>query len=111
MTRIPFIFRELRASGWQAMVLLSCVALAVASLAVVDSFQHDVANLLRGDARALHGGDIIIESNYPFSAVTLQAVAALVARGAKVCRQWHLYSLLRNNNDSVLSQLHIVEPN
>ena len=111
MTRIPFIFRELRASGWQAMVLLSCVALAVASLAVVDSFQHDVANLLRGDARALHGGDIIIESNYPFSAVTERAVAALVARGAKVCHQWHLYSLLRNKNDSVLSQLHIVEPN
>ncbi|MDR0476601.1 MAG: hypothetical protein LBH14_01490 [Desulfobulbaceae bacterium] len=109
--RIPFIFRELRASGRQAMVLMSCVALAVASLTVVDSFHSDVVRLLRGDARALHGGDLLIESNYPFSAAMERAVATLAAKGAKVCRQWHLYSLLRHDDHSVFSQLNIVEPN
>ncbi|MDR3088757.1 MAG: hypothetical protein LBU39_02950 [Desulfobulbaceae bacterium] len=108
--RISFILRELRASGRQALVLFCCVVLAVASLALVNSFQTDVAKLLRGDARALHGGDLLIDSHYPFSAALERAVTALTtAKGARLCRLWHLNSLIRKDDRSVLCQLKVVE--
>ena len=108
---LAFIFRELRASRRQGFVLFLCVALAVASLAVVNSFQEDVGRLLRGDARALHGGDVLVSSPYPFSAAIERAVAALGASGASISRQWQTYSLVRKDGRSVLSQLRIVEAN
>lgn len=106
-----FIYRELRYGGWQAFIFVLCVALSLVSLIVVNSFRRDIASAVVGDARVLHGADIIISSSYPFSPSLNKRLVTLQAEGVAVSNGWEFYSVARNDKETLLSNIKVVEGN
>ncbi len=64
---LRFLLREIAHSRGQAAVFVLCVALSLVSIVAVNSFRRDVRGVIAGDARSLHGGDIIIHSHSEFN--------------------------------------------
>ena len=86
------------------------MALSITSLVALNSFKRDVHQSITGDARALHGGDLIIHSHYDFSPALLAAVNTLPGAVAMV-RTWQFYSVVRNSGDETLfCNIMAVEP-
>ena len=111
MLNKTFIYRELRYGGWQAFIFVLCVALSLISLIVVNSFRRDIASAVVGDARALHGADIIVSSSYPFSASLNKRLRSLQDEGVAVSNGWEFYSVARNSEETLLSNIKVVEKN
>ncbi len=107
-----FIFRQITRSGKQALVLVLCVMLSIVSLVSISGLGDSIRQNLLKDARALHGGDIILHSRSPFSAPLEAAVSKLTARGeAKSLRVLEFNSVVLNEKKdaSLLSNLKLVE--
>ena len=95
---LRFLLRELWASRQQAVIFMLCTALSISSLVSVDSLSRDVNRSVSGDARALHGGDILIRSSYDFSDRLLRAVEGLDLGEENVSRTWRFYSVVRSGS-------------
>ena len=76
---LRFLLREIVHSRGQAAVFVLCVALSLVSIVAVNSFRRDIRGVIAGDARSLHGGDVIIHSHTDFSP-PLRAVIADLRR-------------------------------
>ncbi|MFN2354716.1 MAG: ABC transporter permease [Desulfopila sp.] len=92
-----FFFREL-AHGWQhGLIFIFCVALSLTTMSALNSFKAGVNRSLFNDARELHGADIILHSNYPFSKPLLAEVAELTENDLAVASMVHeFYSVVRS---------------
>ena len=107
-----FIVRQITRSGKQAAIFVLCVMLSVVSLVSVGGFGESIRRSLLRDARALHGGDIILNAHTPFSEPLAAAVSRLTARGeAKSLRVLEFNSVVLNEkkDTSLLSNLKVVE--
>jgi putative ABC transport system permease protein len=106
-----FILRQLTRSGYQAAVFVLCVTLSILTIVAVNGFRESINQSLLRDARALHSGDIILRSQYPFSPPLLDAVAALEERGAaRSLRIYDFYSVVRSpeGEGTLLADLKLV---
>jgi len=96
-----FLLRELIHSKNQAVVYVLCVALSLVSLVAVQSFRRDINRSISGDARALHGGDIILHSHYPLSSDIQRSVVELTRENrATAVHTWSFYSVVRTSDES-----------
>ncbi|MFV0439157.1 MAG: ABC transporter permease [Desulfopila sp.] len=108
-----YLYREMVEARHQAGIFILCVALAITGLVALNSFRRDVNRSIAGDARALHGGDIILHSHYPFSANLLAAVDDLRGELGGEARTWEFYSVVRSDGAkprTLLSNIKVVEP-
>ena len=107
------VLRQIARSRKQAAIFVLCVLLSMVTLTALGGFGASVDRSMLNDARALHAGDLIIRSHYPFSAPLLSAITDLqrrnVARGA---RFYQFYSVVRvpAETRSLLADLKVVEP-
>src|SRR5512139_2076322 len=99
MFHLRFLLREMVEARRQAGIFILCVALSITSLVALNSFRRDVHQSITGDARALHGGDVIIHSHYDFSPGLLAAAEWLQPAASARVRTWELYSVVRNPVD------------
>jgi len=91
-----FLINEIRHSGAQAVTFMFCVALSIATLIALNSFKRDVNRSLLDDAQAIHGGDIILHSHYPFSKSLRSAVADLERRKlVEKIETYEFYTVIR----------------
>lgn len=92
-----FLLREIWQGRKQALIFIFCVALSLATMVALNGFRRDIDRGITGDARALHGGDIILHSHYPLSTGLVQALARLEEQGqvAEAVDTWGFYSLIR----------------
>lgn len=92
-----FLLREIWQGRKQAVIFIFCVALSLATMVALNGFRRDIDRGITGDARALHGGDIILHSHYALSPGLLQAVERLQQQGrvAQAADTWGFYSLVR----------------
>ena len=107
-----FLLRELLYSKKQAVIYILCVALSLVSLVAVNSFRSDIDRSISGDARALHGGDIILHSHYELSPGLQRAVVSLTEENrATAVRAWEFYSVARKSDESgsLLCNIKVVE--
>lgn len=96
-----FLLRELLHTKKQAVIYILCVALSLVSLVVVNSFRRDIGRSIGGDAKALHGGDIIIHSHYELSPDIQHSIMRLTEENrANAVRTWGFYSVARKNDES-----------
>jgi len=96
-----FLLRELLYSKKQAAIYILCVALSLVSLVVVNSFRRDIDRSVGGDAKALHGGDIIIHSHYELSPDMQHSIVELTGENRAVAvRTWGFYSVARKSNEN-----------
>ncbi len=111
--KLRFLLRDIVHSRSQALVFVLCVALSLVCIVAINSFRRDVQTAIVGDARALHGGDVIVRSSYPFSAGLEQALTELLARpGVTGARSWEMFSVVRRADEqgSLLAGIKVVEP-
>ncbi|OGR18111.1 MAG: hypothetical protein A2X81_16350 [Desulfobacterales bacterium GWB2_56_26] len=109
---LRFLFREMMHSRGQAVIFVLCVALSLVSIVAVSSFRRDVRGAIAGDAKSLHGGDIIIRSRAEFSpALSEELVALRQEQGVEVVRTWEFYSMARRDDGgaSLFSNIKAVE--
>lgn len=109
-----FVYRQLLRPRKQTVLFLCCVALALVTLVALGGFDLGVKKSVWKDARALHGGDLIVRSRVPFSVPLSDAIENLEAtHNLTVARTWEFYTVARNNaeNASVLAAVKVVEPN
>ena len=107
-----FLISEIRHSGAQALTFVFCVALSIATLIALNSFKRDVNRSLLDDAQALHGGDIILHSHYPFSESLHRAVADLESRElVEKIETYEFYTMIRPNGtqDSLFVNIKVVD--
>ncbi len=101
MTNGRFLLRELLHSRKQAAIYILCMALSLVSLVVVNSFRRDIDRSVSGDAKALHGGDIIIHSHYELSSEIQHSIVELTEEKRVVAvRTWGFYSVARKSDES-----------
>ena len=111
MIKPRFLWREMLAARRQAAVFILCVALSITSLVAVNSFRRDVHQAISGDARALHGGDVIVHSHYDFSPGLLSAVNGLGTAVRQKLHTWEFYSVVRSEAEaSLFANILAVEP-
>ncbi len=107
-----FLFRQINGSRKQAVIFVFCVALSLLTLASLGSFSNSVRNSMLNDARQLHGADITLHSNYPFSEQLLKTIKDHkqqgLVQGALVNT---FYSMASSplTKKSILSNLKVVE--
>ena len=109
---IRFLIREILHSKSQAIVFILCVALSLVSIVAINSFRGDVQQSIAGDARGLHGGDVIVHSHYEFSEALQREIATLAEKpGIQVVHTWEFYSVARraDGRDSLFSNIKVVE--
>ncbi len=107
-----FLLRELLYSKKQAAIYILCVALSLVSLLAVNSFRRDIDRAISGDAKALHGGDIILHSHYELSPGLQRAVMGLTEdKRATAVRTREFYSVVRTSDESgsLLCNIKVVE--
>ncbi len=112
LIHVRFIMRQLISSRKQALLFMSCVALAIVTLVSLNAFSVSVQTSLRKDARTLHAADILIDSRYALSTSVVNAVERLEQAGeAKGARIWEFYSMVRpsDGHDALLAKLKVVE--
>lgn len=101
MINLRFLLRELVHSKNQALIYILCVALSLVSLVAVNSFKRDIDRSIGVDAKALHGGDIIIHSHYELSSYMQQSIDELTReKKASAVRTWGFYSVARKSDES-----------
>ncbi len=112
MIHLRFVLREIVQSGRQASIFTLCVVLSIATTVALNSFKTDVNRTISKDARALHGGDIILHSHYDFSPGLTAAVGKLDDSIQSETRSWEFYSLVQNptNKATRLSDIKVVQP-
>jgi putative ABC transport system permease protein len=106
-----FILRQIRRARKQAWMFVLCVALSIVTLIALNGFSASVHRSLLNDARALHGGDIIVRSAYDFSPALMEIVHRLESRQiATSLRVYEFYSVVRtlDSRDSLLANLKVV---
>ena len=96
-----FLLREIWQGRKQALIFIFCVALSLATMVALNGFRRDIDRGITGDARALHGGDIILHSHYELSPGLRQAVERMQRQGrvAQAADTWGFYSLIRSVKD------------
>jgi putative ABC transport system permease protein len=113
MLHFRFIIREVILARKQALVFVLCTALSLTTLVALDIFKNEVNRAILADARALHGGDIIIHSHAEFTSVLRQAIADFERqRVATGIRTYEFYSVAQtlDTHGSLLAKIKIVEP-
>lgn len=109
-----FLWREMLAARRQASIFILCVALSITSLVALNSFRSDVFRSITGDARGLHGGDLIVHSNYDFSPVLLAAVDDLDRQqiAQQRVRTWEFYTVVRHpaTQETLFANILAVQP-
>ncbi|KJS01752.1 MAG: hypothetical protein VR65_08445 [Desulfobulbaceae bacterium BRH_c16a] len=107
-----FLIREIMHSRSQAVVFVLCVALSLVSIVAVGSFRRDVRSAIAGDARSLHGGDVIVHSHAELSPALTEELAGLrQEEGITSVDTWEFYSMARteDGNKSLFSNIKAVE--
>ncbi|MBE2887380.1 ABC transporter permease [Geobacter anodireducens] len=105
--------RQLATSRRQSAIFVLCVALSIVTLVSLAGFGRSVHSSMLRDARALHGGDVIVESRSPLSPGLTAAVDRIIAAGrAQGARINEFYSIIRpaGREDSLLAHIKAVEP-
>ncbi|MCU0575084.1 MAG: FtsX-like permease family protein [Syntrophobacteraceae bacterium] len=113
MLHRSFILRQITRSGRQSLVFVLCVTLSIVTLVALSGFRSSVNQAVLEDARALHGGDIIIHSHQPLSDNLARAVADWEARGElQSVKTYEFYSVVRvrGTHRTLLAGLKVVEP-
>jgi len=107
-----YIFQEIRHSGKQALAFILCVVLSIATMIALNSFKRDVNRFLVSEARALHGGDIIVHSHHPLSSSLLSAAAELQAQQRlQFLQTTEFYSVVSSpSQQSLLANIMAVDP-
>ncbi|MDQ3250532.1 MAG: ABC transporter permease, partial [Chloroflexota bacterium] len=108
-----FIRRQLTTARKQSLIFVLCVALSLVSLVSLRGFGESVNRALLRDARQLHAGDVIVQSNFPFAQPVLAAIAGLQAAGtAQIARTYEFLSVVRvtDGEATQLSNLKVVDP-
>ena len=112
MYSIKFVLRDLSRSRNQAAIFVLCVVASIVTLVAVNGFSRNISDTLWSDARALHAGDIIIQSRQDFSEPLIAEIEAL-KRGGRVtsARFYEFYSVVRaeDGKSSLLSKLKVVQ--
>ncbi len=111
---LRFLIRELGHSRSQSVVFVFCVMLSLISTVAVNSFRSDVRQSIAGDAKTLHGADVIVHSHQEFSPALEDELNRLVAElQIPVIRTWEFYSVARkvDGTQSLLSNIKVVEKN
>jgi putative ABC transport system permease protein len=81
MTLARIAWRDLRGSRAAALIILACLTLGVATITGIGSLRQSVTDTVARDARALLGGDLVIEStNRPLDVEELEAIVPADAR-------------------------------
>ena len=75
-------WRDLRGSSTAALIILGCLTLGVATITGIGSLRASLTDTLERDARALLGGDLVIESTY--RALPPEELEAIVPADARV---------------------------
>ena len=75
-------WRDLRGSRSAAVIILACLTLGVATITGIGSLRESVTDTVSRDARALLGGDLVIESTN--RALPADELATIVPAGARV---------------------------
>ncbi|RNC64805.1 MAG: hypothetical protein ED859_18080, partial [Desulfuromonadales bacterium] len=107
------LLRQLATSRRQSAIFVLCVALSIVTLVSLAGFGRSVHTSMLRDARALHGGDVIVESRSPLSPGLTAAVERVVGAGrAEGARIHEFYSIVRPEalEDSLLADIKAVEP-
>jgi putative ABC transport system permease protein len=107
-----FLAREIRHSGLQGLMFILCVVLSIGTLTGLNSFKRDVNRSLLEDAQALHGGDIIAHSHYPFSAGLQSAIDQLVSDGqVRQSQSFKFYTVIRpeQTTGSLFASIKVVD--
>lgn len=96
-----FLLREIAHSRGQAVVFVLCVVLSLVSIVAINSFRRDVRGVIAGDARSLHGGDIIVHSHADFTSPLVEELAELRREpGIVVVSTREFYSVARKADGS-----------
>ena len=113
MIHTRFIIREMILAKKQALIFVLCAALSLTTIVALDSFKSNVNRSIFADARALHGGDIIIHSHADFTPRLKQAIGDLerqkIATGVRTYEFYSVVQTVRATN-SLLARIKIVEP-
>lgn len=107
-----FLIREMLQTRKQAVVFVLCVALSITTLVALNSFKRDVSRSITGDSQALHGGDVLLHSQYEFSEALLAEIAKVrEVFSLKSAQTWEFYSVVRTVNEeaSLFSDIKVVE--
>ncbi len=113
MPHFRFIFRQIKGSHKQSVILVFCVALSILILTSLGGFSSSVRRSMLKDARQLNAADITIHSHHPFSEQLLGAIEKYQKNGTVRSALIHeFYSMTRNPDQgkSILSDLKVVEP-
>lgn len=112
MLNLRFLVREMIECRNQAGIFILCVALSITTLVALNSFKRDVNISITGDARGLHGGDLILHSHYEFSPGMLSAVNRMHDDISGRVRTWEFYSVVRHpeKGGTVFSNIKAVGP-
>jgi putative ABC transport system permease protein len=109
-----FLWREMLAARRQASIFILCVALSITSLVALNSFRSDVFRSITGDARGLHGGDLIVRSHYDLSPGLLAAAEALERQQVVKdrLRTWEFYTVVRHTatQETLFANILAVQP-
>ena len=109
---VRFLLAEIRNSRKQSAIFVLCVALSIATLTALNSFRREVHSGLLGEAKALHGGDIIVSSSGPFKESLLEKIVQLSGSGDVLFLKTNeFYSVIRPEGltGSLLVQIKSVE--
>ncbi len=107
-----FLLREIAHSRGQAVIFILCVVLSLVSIVAINSFRRDVRGVISGDARSLHGGDVIIHSHADFSPPLAAELAALRRDPGIVAvstREFYSVARTADGDDSLFSNILAVD--
>ena len=90
------LLREIRASWRRLLLLVLCVAAGVGGMVAVKAFSQNLSQAVRGEARTLMAGDLVMRSRRPPSPAEEQALASLRSRGAEVVRSFQFVTMARS---------------
>jgi putative ABC transport system permease protein len=114
---LRFLRRELRHGRPQIITFVLCVALSIGALNGLNGFKRDAYESVYRESRAMHGGDLIIHSHYPFSDAILQKVEEIAGREeVEATFAYRFFSMARpaqkhDSERSLLTNIKSVEAN
>jgi putative ABC transport system permease protein len=86
-------WRESRTARRRLLLYMSSISLGVAALVAIDSFAGNVTRSVRGQSRALLGGDVAFGARTPFTAGVDSLLDSLRRAGVPVARQTSFASM------------------
>ncbi len=114
---LRFLRREVRHGRPQIITFVLCVALSIGALNGLNGFKRDAYESVYRESRAMHGGDLIIHSHYPFSEALLQKVEEIAGREpVETTTAYRFFSMVRparsvDDEGSLLANIKSVEAN